>query len=103
MKCNECGRELIKLGFHLTDVEEADLGLAMDKTRAAETALRPDVVNSYKFEDDKMLYAYFKAAFDELAEGRFLYALWEKGVRKAHDYPEGEIFAIGGECYKHGE
>lgn len=75
----------------------------MNRIHAAETALKPDVVNSYKIEDDKMLYAYFKAAFDEMAEGRFLYTLWERSVRNHHSYPEGELLVMNGECYRHGE
>lgn len=103
MKCNECGKELVKLPFVLDDSEMADLELATTKINAATVALKPDVVNSYKLENDKELYAYFKAAFDELCEGRFLYALWEKDVRKHHKYEEKDIVVINGECFRHEE
>lgn len=103
MKCNECGKELIKLPFVLNDTEIADLDLATSKINAATVALKPDVVNSYPLEDDKMLYAYFKATFDELCEGRFLYALWERGVRRNHDYHDSDLVVLNGECFKHGE
>lgn len=103
MKCNECGKELIKLPFVLNDSEIADLDLATSKINAATVALKPEVVNSYPLEDDKMLYAYFKAAFDELCEGRFLYTLWERGVRRNHDYHDSDLVVLNGECFKHGE
>lgn len=103
MKCNECGRELEKLPFNLDDAEMADLDLAVTKINASTVALKPEVVNSYKLEDDKQLYAYFKASFDELCEGRFLYALWERDVRKHHGYPDGDLVVINGECFRHKE
>lgn len=101
MKCNECGRELIRLPFTLDDSEIADLELAMTKINASTVALKPDVVASYNLEDDKRLYAYFKAAFDELCEGRFLYTLWERCVRRNHSYEDGDLVVINGECFRH--
>ena len=103
MKCNECGKELIKLPFTLDDREISDLDLATNKINAATVALKPSVVSSYKLDDDKQLYAYFKAAFDELCEGRFLYALWERETRKHHSYPDGDLVVINGECFRHME
>lgn len=103
MKCNECGRELTRLPFVLDDAQIADLQLAMDKMNTAQTALKGEVFNGYHFEEEKAVYAYFKAVFDEMAEGRFLYALWEREVRKRYGHPEGELLVINGECYLHEE
>lgn len=103
MKCNECGKELERLPFSLDDSEIADLDLAVSKINAATVALKPEVVDGYRLEDDKMLYAYFKASFDELCEGRFLYALWERSVRKNHGYSGKDLVVINGECFSHGE
>lgn len=103
MKCNECGKELKKLSFVLDDSEMADLDLAVTKINAATTALKPEVFNGYKLEDDKEVYAYFKASFDELCEGRFLYALWESDVRKHHNYEGKDLVVINGECFSHEE
>lgn len=101
MQCNECGRQLRKLPFMLDDSEIADMQLAIDKINTAGTALKADVFNSYSFENDKDIYAYFKAVFDEMAEGRFLYATWERRVRSHYNYPEGELLVINGECFVH--
>lgn len=103
MKCNHCGSELVKLPFDLNDAQVADLQLALDKTATAQTALQPDVFAGYRFDDDKDIYAYFKAVFDVMAEGRFLYALWEREVRKTYNRLEGEILVINGSCYAHKE
>ena len=101
MQCNECGRQLRKLQFRLDDSEIADMQLAIDKINTAGTALKADVYASYRFEQDRDIYAYFKAVFDEMAEGRFLYATWERRVRSHYSYPEGELLVINGECYVH--
>lgn len=101
MRCNECGRELTRLPFVLDDAQVADMQLAVDKMNTAQTALKADVFNSYRFGDDKDIYAYFKAVFDVMAEGRFLYATWERGVRSRYGYSEGELLVINGECYVH--
>lgn len=103
MKCNECGKELMKLPFVLDECEMADLDLAVTKINAATVALKPDVFSGYKLDDDKQLYAYFKAAFDELCEGRFLYAIWERDVRRNHKYDGKDLVVINGECFKHEE
>ena len=101
MQCNECGRQLRKLPFRLDDSEIADMQLAVDKINTAGTALKAEVYASYRFEQDRDIYAYFKAVFDEMAEGRFLYATWERRVRSHYSYPEGELLVINGECYVH--
>lgn len=101
MQCNECGRNLTRLPFVLDDSEMADMQLAIDKINTAGTALKADVLNSYRFEQDRDIYAYFKAVFDEMAEGRFLYATWERRVRSHYNYPEGELLVINGECFVH--
>ncbi len=101
MQCNECGRQLTRLPFMLDDGEIADMQLAVDKMNTAQTALKADVYASYRFGQDRDVYAYFKAVFDEMAEGRFLYATWEKRVRSHYGYPEGELLVINGECYVH--
>ena len=101
MHCNECGRQLRKLPFMLDDSEIADMQLAVDKINTAGTALKADVYASYRFEQDRDIYAYFKAVFDEMAEGRFLYATWERRERSHYSYPEGELLVINGECYVH--
>lgn len=67
----------------------------------AQTALKAEVYASYRFEQDRDIYAYFKAVFDEMAEGRFLYATWERSVRNHYNYLEGELLVINGECYVH--
>jgi hypothetical protein len=85
----------------LDDGEIADMQLAVDKMNTAQTALKADVYASYRFGQDRDVYAYFKAVFDEMAEGRFLYATWEKRVRSHYGYPEGELLVINGECYVH--
>ncbi len=103
MQCNECGRQLKRLPFMLDDGEIADMQLAVDKINTAQTALKADVYASYRFGQDRDVYAYFKAVFDEMAEGRFLYATWEKRVRSHYGYPEGELLVINGECYVHEE
>jgi hypothetical protein len=87
----------------LDDSEIADMQLAVDKINTAQTALKADVYASYRFGQDRDVYAYFKAVFDEMAEGRFLYATWEKRVRSHYGYPEGELLVINGECYVHEE
>jgi hypothetical protein len=87
----------------LDDGEIADMQLAVDKINTAQTALKADVYASYRFGQDRDVYAYFKAVFDEMAEGRFLYATWEKRVRSHYGYPEGELLVINGECYVHEE
>jgi hypothetical protein len=101
MQCNECGRQLVRLPFVLDDSEIADMQLAIDKINTAQTALKADVYAGYRFEQDKDIYAYFKAVFDEMAEGRFLYATWERRVRSHYAYPEGELLVINGECFTH--
>jgi len=101
MQCNECGRQLKRLPFMLDDGEIADMQLAVDKINTAQTALKADVYASYRFGQDRDVYAYFKAVFDEMAEGRFLYATWEKRVRSHYGYPEGELLVINGECFAH--
>ena len=101
MRCNECGRELTRLPFVLDDSEIADMQLAIDKTNTARTALKAEVFASYRFENDKDIYAYFKAVFDVMAEGQFLYAIWERRVRLHYTYAEGELLVINGECYVH--
>jgi hypothetical protein len=85
----------------LDDGEIADMQLAVDKINTAQTALKADVYASYRFGQDRDVYAYFKAVFDEMAEGRFLYATWEKRVRSHYGYPEGELLVINGECFAH--
>jgi hypothetical protein len=101
MQCNECGRQLTRLPFILDDSEIADMQLAVDKMNTAQTALKAEVYAGYRFEQDKDIYAYFKAVFDEMAEGRFLYAIWERRIRSRHDYPEGELLVINGGCFFH--
>lgn len=71
MKCPNCGRELVKIR-DTRGSEYKDLNSAAFKEASANDALSWDNVNAIPFKDDKEVYAYFKAAFDQKAEATFL-------------------------------
>lgn len=76
MNCPRCGRKLIKVTT-LTKEEIDDYTYASNKLASANSALENanDICSDLTPEQT---YSFFKAVFDELAEGKFLQFTFEK-------------------------
>lgn len=84
MNCPKCGRELIKIA-NLTKEEIQDYTYANQKVASAETAFdnAKDICADM---NPEKAYVYFKAVFDELAEGKFLEYYFSKELE--NKYPQ---------------
>ena len=78
MKCDNCGKEL-SLIRSLSREESQDVIYAKHKINSAKEALNPDIFNSLNLDNDG-IYSYFKAVYDNLCEGEFLYYIAVKEI-----------------------
>ena len=97
MNCFTCGKPLQELDIQLTDEEVEDKLFIVNKEEVCHHALRKDAVNLTEFRDGQV-YEYYKAAFDGLAEVRFLTVMWDKKVREKYNLV-GDFDFINGKLY----
>lgn len=100
-KCPFCGGKVKYLNITLTDEEVKDHQYATSLVESAEGALSTEVLNRLHFSEGEAL-SYFKAAFDQLAKGKFLYWVFLRDLRKKYNLKEDlDIFIYNCEVYEH--
>lgn len=100
MVCEKCGKEMIKVGV-LSETELQDLYFVNEQCNTAYQALNRDVINEMKFEDGQV-FEYFRAAYEALAKGRFLSAMFHRDLKKRLNISKDVyIDEISGEVFIH--
>jgi len=79
MVCEHCGKELTKVGV-LTDEEKEEFYFVNEKNACAYQAIDSSIVKDIEFTDGQ-IFEYFRAAYDALAQARFLRHIFEKKVK----------------------
>jgi hypothetical protein len=85
MKCEHCGKEMIKVGI-LTEQEQNDWVYTNEKFNCASMALNNDVIKDIEFTDGQV-FEYFKASYDQLAQANYLRFVFDRNLRKRLGVP----------------
>ena len=83
MVCQSCGKEMVKIG-ELTRNEQEEFWFINEKINCAYQALNTDVIKNIDFSDGQVL-EYFRAAYDALAQARFLQFVFYRDLKKRFD------------------
>lgn len=79
MKCEQCGKEMIKVG-ELSEKETHDWIFIKTKDDTASQALDSNTINGMQFKEGE-LFEYFKACFEAKAEAEFLRYVFFRDLR----------------------
>lgn len=79
MKCEQCGKEMVKVGV-LTEEEQNDFIFVNEKFATVNQALNTDVIKNIEFTDGQV-FEYFKASYDQLAQARYLQYIFERSLK----------------------
>lgn len=83
MVCQSCGKEMVKIG-ELTKKEQEEFWFINEKINCAYQALNTDVIKDMKFSDGQV-FEYFRAAYDSLAQAKFLHFVFFRDLKKRFD------------------
>ena len=81
MVCQNCGKEMIKVGT-LTEKEVEELAYIERQFVNVNQALNPDTVNQMKFTNNQV-YEYFRAVYDNKAQAEFLRFIFFRDLKKS--------------------
>lgn len=88
MKCENCGKEMIKAGA-LTKKEEQDWIFIKTKEDTISQALSPETIKGMEFKDGEV-FEYFKACYEAKAESEFLRFLFFRDLKARLKIPANE-------------
>lgn len=94
MKCEQCGKELVKVGT-LTEEETKDFYFVNEKFATANQALNSSIIKDIKFTDGQV-FEYFKASYDQLAQARYLQFIFERNLKNRININQNENIIIDG-------
>lgn len=80
MKCQNCGKEMIKIGT-LTETEINDFFFVNEKFATVNQALESQIINDLEFTEGQV-FEYFRACYDQLAQARYLQFMFERNLKK---------------------
>lgn len=99
MKCENCGKEL-ELVYGLTEEEQKEWEFFNCKFRTAYTALQSDIIDVTGMTNEQ-IYAYFRQAYDLMADAEFLKYCFFKELEKKTNRPRNELFVEDGKVWVH--
>jgi hypothetical protein len=94
MVCENCGKELVKVGA-LTEEELRDFCFVNEKFATANQALNSNVIKDIKFTDGQV-FEYFKAGYDQLAQARYLQFIFERELKNRLNVSQDTPIVIDG-------
>ena len=80
MTCENCGKEMIKVGT-LEEHEVDDVAYVNEKFNCAMQSLNMEVLKDLEFTDGQV-FEYFKAAYDQLAQAKYLQFIFERDLKR---------------------
>ena len=83
MVCQSCGKEMVKIG-ELTKKEQEDFWFINEKINCSYQALNSDVIKNIEFTDGQV-FEYFRAAYDAMAQAKFLQHIFYRDLKKRLD------------------
>lgn len=83
MVCQKCNKEMVKIG-ELTKKEQEEFWFINEKINCAYQALNTDVIKNIEFTDGQV-FEYFRAAYDALAQAKFLQFIFYRDLKKRLD------------------
>lgn len=83
MVCQSCGKTMVKIG-ELTKKEQEEFWFINEKINCAYQALNADVIKNIEFTDGQV-FEYFRAAYDALAQAKFLQFVFYRDLKKRLD------------------
>lgn len=89
MKCEQCGKDLIKVGI-LNEEETENYFFSNEKINCAYQALNMDVLKNMQFSDGQV-FEYFRAAYDALASAKFLQYILNRDIKSRRNITEDII------------
>ena len=100
MKCENCGKELTKIGT-LTEEELRNYIRLSEMYNNATQALKPDVIEGLKFTEGQV-FEYFRAVFDEMAKASFLNWCLRRDLKQKYNFAdEYYVDQNTGDVYSH--
>lgn len=89
MKCQNCGKELEEV-YELTEDEQKEWEFFNCKLRTAYTALQSDIIDVTGMTNEQ-IYAYFKQAYELMADAEFLKYCFFRELEKKIGKPRNEL------------